>query len=80
MVTKKALVAGWRATKLDDPPANPAAPGTTWGEGLAWAASIATAQLAIRERTLSARLVRMIGTFAPSTMPVASCRNSGRPM
>ena len=38
----------------------------------AWAASIATAQLAIRDRTLSARLVRMIGTRAPSTRPALS--------
>ena len=32
----------------------------------------ATAQLAIRDRTLSARLVRMIGTRAPSTRPALS--------
>src|SRR4051812_6532634 len=38
----------------------------------ACAASTATAQLAIRERTLSARLVRMIGTRAPSTRPAQS--------
>jgi hypothetical protein len=33
---------------------------------------MATAQLAIRDRTLSARLVRMIGTLAPSTSPALS--------
>src|SRR5882762_1198692 len=33
---------------------------------------MATAQLAIRDRTLSARLVRMIGTLAPSTKPAVS--------
>ena len=38
----------------------------------ACAASTATAQLAIRDRTLSARLVRMIGTRAPSTRPALS--------
>src|SRR6516225_11321907 len=38
----------------------------------AWAASMATAQLAIRALTLSARLVRMIGTRAPSTKPALS--------
>lgn len=43
MVTRKALVAGWRATKHDDPPANPAAPGTSWGDGLAWAVSTGVA-------------------------------------
>src|SRR6185369_5859959 len=31
----------------------------------AWATRVATAQLAMRERTLSARLVRITGTFAP---------------
>jgi hypothetical protein len=44
--------------------------------GVCWrracATSTATAQLAIRERTLSARLVRMTGTRAPSTMPALS--------
>ena len=39
---------------------------------LVWAASIATAQLAILDRTLSARLVRMIGTRAPRTTPALS--------
>src|SRR5262249_20940584 len=38
----------------------------------AWATSTAMAQLPIRARTLSARLVRMMGTRAPSTMPAAS--------
>ena len=38
----------------------------------ACAPSIATAQLAIFDRTLSARLVRMIGTFAPRTSPALS--------
>ena len=38
----------------------------------AWATSSATAHDARRAITESARLVRMIGTFAPSTMPAAS--------
>ena len=38
----------------------------------AWAASMATPQLAIRDRTLSARDVRMMGTRAPSTRPALS--------
>src|SRR5262249_6548357 len=37
-----------------------------------WRKSAATAQEAMRVRTLSAREVRMIGTRAPSTMPAAS--------
>ena len=38
----------------------------------AWAASMATPQLAMRDRTLSARLVRMMGTRAPRTTPALS--------
>src|SRR5262252_1830546 len=38
----------------------------------AWATRLATAQDASRVNTESARLVRMIGTRAPSTMPAAS--------
>ena len=41
--TRAALTAAWRTTKHDDPPANPAAPGTSWGEGLTWAASTGVA-------------------------------------
>lgn len=43
MVTRKVLTAAWRGAKHDDPPANPAAPGTSWPEGLAWAASTGVA-------------------------------------
>ena len=43
IVTQKALTAAWRGAKHDDPPVNPAAPGTTWGDGLAWAASTGVA-------------------------------------
>src|SRR5512143_2620353 len=39
---------------------------------LACATRIATAQLAMRERTLSERLVSTIGTRAPSTSPALS--------
>ena len=42
-LTRVAVTAAWRAAKHDDPPANPAAPGTTWGDGLAWAASTGVA-------------------------------------
>ncbi len=37
--TRALLRAGWRRTKGDDPPANPAAPGTRWSEALIWAAA-----------------------------------------
>lgn len=37
VATRKALDAGWRAWRKNDPPANPAAPGISWPEALAWA-------------------------------------------
>ena len=36
---RKALETAWRKTKHDDPPKNPAAPGTEWSEALMWAAA-----------------------------------------
>jgi Protein of unknown function (DUF4235) len=38
IAARKALDAGWRAARRNDPPRNPAAPGTSWAEALAWAA------------------------------------------
>ena len=35
---RKALETAWRKTRHDDPPKNPAAPGTEWSEALMWAA------------------------------------------
>ena len=37
IAVRKAIEAGWRKAKNDDPPRNPAAPGTTWSEALLWA-------------------------------------------
>lgn len=38
MAAKKAVAAAWKTSRKNDPPVNPAAPGTTWPEALAWAA------------------------------------------
>jgi hypothetical protein len=38
IAVRKVLDTGWRKTRHDDPPKNPAAPGTNWPEALAWAA------------------------------------------
>ncbi len=46
--TRKALDATWRAIRHDDPPRNPAAPGTSWAEALAWAALSGVAIAAAR--------------------------------
>lgn len=51
-LTAKAVTGGWKKIKRSDPPANPAAPQTSWGEALAWAGAsgvaIAFARLAAR--------------------------------
>lgn len=41
--TRTALDKGWRKTTGDDPPRNPAAPGTDWKQAAAWAAASGTA-------------------------------------
>jgi hypothetical protein len=43
IAARKALDAAWRAARHNDPPRNPAAPGTDWTEALAWAAVSAVA-------------------------------------
>jgi hypothetical protein len=48
IAVRKAIEAGWRKAKHDDPPKNPAAPGTQWSEALAWAAVSGVAVAAAR--------------------------------
>jgi hypothetical protein len=48
IVVRKALDAGWRAVRHEDPPRNPAAPGTDWTEALLWAAASGIAVAAAR--------------------------------
>ena len=43
IATKSLLKLVWRRLRGGDPPTNPAAPGTSWGEALAWAASTGVA-------------------------------------
>jgi NADPH:quinone reductase-like Zn-dependent oxidoreductase len=38
-LVRKALEAAWRRARGTDPPSNPAAGETTWGEALVWAAA-----------------------------------------
>lgn len=42
-LTRKVLENGWRKKTGDEPPRNPAAPGTQWKEAFAWAAASGTA-------------------------------------
>lgn len=37
LVVRKVFAAAWRSTTSHDPPTNPAAPETSWGEALGWA-------------------------------------------
>lgn len=37
IAARKAMDAAWKKARKSDPPANPAAPGTSWGEALVWA-------------------------------------------
>ncbi len=48
IAARKAMDAAWRKVRHTDPPANPAAPGTTWTEALLWAAVSGVAFAAAR--------------------------------
>lgn len=47
-VSDKALSSAWRRTKHQDPPADPAAPGTPWGEAVSWAVASGVAMSVAR--------------------------------
>ena len=61
----KALSAAWRRTKHSEPPADPASPGTPWGEALSWAAAsgvaMAVARLLATRGTATAKM-KVTGT------------------
>lgn len=71
---RKALEAGWRAAKHDDPPKNPAAPGTEWSEALMWAAAsgvaVATARL-VAARGAAATWKSLTGKLPPGVEDAA---------
>lgn len=41
LAVRKLLAVGWRAARHEEPPTNPADPGTSWGEALAWTVAMA---------------------------------------
>lgn len=59
-VTDKTLSSVWRRTKHSDPPADPASPGTPWGEAISWAAAsgvaMAVARLLATRGTATAKM------------------------
>ena len=47
-LTDKALSQVWRRTKHQEPPTDPASPGTPWAEALSWAAASGVAMAVAR--------------------------------
>ena len=68
IVVERALDAGWRAVKDDDPPRDPVLTGYGWGEAILWtmgsAALVGVAQLAAR-RGAAAGWKRATGKTPP---------------
>ena len=60
-VADKGVGAVWRKTKRTEPPADPAAPGTPWGEAVAWAVAsgvaMSVARLVATRSAASAKLL-----------------------
>jgi hypothetical protein len=75
IAVRKAVEAGWRKTKHDDPPKNPAAPGTRWSEALAWAAvsglAVAAARL-VAARGAAATWKSLTGKVPPGVEDVGT--------
>ncbi|MCW2776850.1 MAG: hypothetical protein JWN17_575 [Frankiales bacterium] len=59
-VADKAVSSAWRRTRHTEPPADPAAPGTPWGDALSWAVAsgvaMAVARLLATRGTATAKL------------------------
>ena len=74
IVVRKAIETAWRKTQHDDPPKNPAAPGTDWPEALAWAAvsgiAIAAARL-VAARGAAATWKSLTGKLPPDVEDAA---------
>jgi Protein of unknown function (DUF4235) len=74
IAVRKAIETGWRKTKHDDPPKNPAAPGTEWSEALMWAAvsgiAVATARL-VAARGAAATWKSLTGKLPPGVEDAA---------
>lgn len=67
-VTRKALDRGWQRSRGSEPPKNPAAPGTTWTEAVAWAVASGVAMGLARlmsARGAAATWQRATGTLPP---------------
>ena len=74
IAVRKALETTWRKAKHDDPPKNPAAPGTEWSEALLWAAvsgvAVAAARL-VAARGAAATWKSLTGKLPPGVEDAA---------
>jgi hypothetical protein len=74
IAVRKAIESGWRKTKHDDPPKNPAAPGTEWSEALTWAVvsgvAVAAARL-VAARGAAATWKSLTGKLPPGVEDAA---------
>ena len=65
--SKKLLDTTWTKAKGGEPPRNPAAPGTSWGEALSWA--VATGAAVAVARLLAARGAAQAWKKATGSLP-----------
>jgi hypothetical protein len=68
LAARKLLTAAWMKARKTQPPSNPAAPGTSWGEALAWAAASGLAVAIVRllaQRGAAAGWQKAMGSLPP---------------
>ena len=72
---RKALKGVWSSTTGKEPPANPAAPGTTWSEALTWAlvsgAAIAVGRM-VAQRGAAEAWKSKVGSYPPGLDDVSA--------
>ena len=65
---REALKSGWRATRGDDPPINPAHPDTGWADAVAWSVAVGVGMGLARllaQRTAASGWRSMTGSLPP---------------
>lgn len=75
VVVRKALTSTWKRARHTDPPTNPAAPGTSWPEAIAWSlamgAGVAVARLLV-QRGAAAGWQKATGKLPPGLEEVSA--------
>ncbi len=71
-ISDKALDKVWQKTKHSSPPADPAAPGTPWGEAISWAVAsgvaVAVARL-VATRGMASAKIKLTGEVPEGMEP-----------